>query len=237
MDEYEAHAIVIKDHPVSEKGWGELMKSHQKVGNDFSLSRFDAFTEKDVNPIMKQYRINWNWPWSGSHYDTDTKIRKVAYGTKVKERRIACALSHYFLWKKCADEDRSILILEHDAIFIDRVPISVLLNSKYSVIGLNDPANATRKSPVFDKIVKEGKSRGEELIPVPNIDKEEIAQGLAGASAYLIKPDAASELITKVSSVGLWPNDALICRQLFDFIGVSTKYYTKVQGLVSTTTR
>ena len=36
---------------------------------------------------------------------------------------------------------------------------------------------------------------------------------------------------------GLWPNDALMCKQVIPRLGVTTKYYTEVQGTPSTTTR
>ena len=63
-----------------------------------------------------------------------------------------------------------------------------------------------------------------------------IPQGLAGNSAYIIKPWAAKKVIQEVKEIGAWPNDALLCYQNFSFLAVTKKYYTRVQGLPSTTT-
>ena len=71
---------------------------------------------------------------------------------------------------------------------------------------------------------------------VPKIDHYDIPQGLAGNSAYIIKPSGASRMLELVKQHGLWPNDALMCRQLVPRLGVTKKFYTKVQGLRSTTT-
>jgi GR25 family glycosyltransferase involved in LPS biosynthesis len=63
-----------------------------------------------------------------------------------------------------------------------------------------------------------------------------VPQGLAGNSAYIIKPKGAEELIMAVEKYGAWPNDAIMCKQLIPNMGVTRRFYTKVQGLPSTTT-
>jgi GR25 family glycosyltransferase involved in LPS biosynthesis len=67
------------------------------------------------------------------------------------------------------------------------------------------------------------------------IDDDKIPQGLAGNSAYIIKPEGARRLLELVKEYGLWPNDAIMCRQLISKLGITKTYYTKVQGLESTT--
>jgi hypothetical protein len=71
--------------------------------------------------------------------------------------------------------------------------------------------------------------------PVPWVTDRIIPQGLPGNSAYVIKPWAAQQLIDAQHSIGWWPNDAIMCRQLFDWLRVVKPYYTRVQGLASTT--
>ena len=72
----------------------------------------------------------------------------------------------------------------------------------------------------------------------PYVDEDmKVPQGLAGNSAYFIKPEGAEQMISLVYKYGMWPNDALMCRQLVNGLGVTRKFYTKVQGLKSTTTR
>ena len=72
--------------------------------------------------------------------------------------------------------------------------------------------------------------------PVPRIDEFNIPQGLAGNSAYVIKPAGAIKMIELAQEHGMWPNDALMCYQLIESLGVTRNFYTRVQGLRSTTT-
>ena len=48
----------------------------------------------------------------------------------------------------------------------------------------------------------------------------------------------ANTMLNLVDQYGLWPNDALMCRQLVGIkkLGVTTTHYTKVQRTKSTTT-
>ena len=69
-----------------------------------------------------------------------------------------------------------------------------------------------------------------------SVDDVEVPQGLAGNSAYLITPKGAKKLLDKVREVGLWPNDAVMCKQFFPWMQVVYPYYTTIQrGLKSTT--
>ena len=70
----------------------------------------------------------------------------------------------------------------------------------------------------------------------PWIDSQSVPQGLAGNSAYIIKPEGAKQMLELVDRYGLWPNDAIMCRQLFPLLGVTKTHYTWIQGLRSTTT-
>jgi hypothetical protein len=113
------------------------------------------------------------------------------------------------------------------------------------VCGLNSPVGTTRKANFFDTKVREslgplGKyiSKVSGLVTVPYVDEIgdlPLPAGLAGNSAYIIKPWAAKKLLAKVLEVGLWPNDALMCRQFFPWLQVYYPYFTEVQNLPSTT--
>jgi GR25 family glycosyltransferase involved in LPS biosynthesis len=150
------------------------------------------------------------------------------------ETRIACFFSHYLLWEQCVNENEPFLILEHDAEFINKVNWDHLEKSKYQIIGINDPRGATRRSLEYHKSVQASKYT---IAPPPYIDDQHVPQGLAGNSAYCIKPLGAKKLIELVEKNGIWPNDAIMCKQLLPgMLGQTKKYYTKVQGLVSTTT-
>jgi len=127
-----------------------------------------------------------------------------------------------------------IMVFEHDSRIIRKLPAdSTFQKSKFDIIGINDPSMATRKSKVYhDMILK----NTEFFQPVPRIDEFNIPQGLAGNSAYVIKPAGAIKMIDLAQEHGMWPNDALMCYQLIETLGVTRNFYTRVQGLRSTTT-
>ena len=183
--------------------------------------------------------IEWTWPIShfGECIDLQTGLYKRAYEAKDPDRVIACALSHFRLWKKCVELDQPIMILEHDARFIRNFDVSDLDKKNWGAVGLNDPRGNTRKGRKFHELVA---ACGEGIHRVPIIDEPTeppLPMGLAGNSAYVIKPFFADKLLKEVERIGMWPNDAIMCRQLFPMdLKVVYPYYTEVERGVSTTT-
>jgi GR25 family glycosyltransferase involved in LPS biosynthesis len=227
-----AHVIQIEGNEISQKGTDILIASSNKVKNKFSIEKFDAITSKMTDALMVGNGLKWKYPWQGQETDLKTGLIKTAYQTEIKENRIACALSHWLLWHKCKTLDEPILILEHDAIFIKKLDYNSILKNNYDIIGINSPAAATRRAHQFHDIVQ---SKAAWIQPTPDIDEFNVPQGLAGNSAYIIKPAGASNLLNAVKEHGLWPNDAIMCKQLIPRLGVTKEYYTRVQGLPSTT--
>jgi len=228
-----ARVITIKGNNVSVRGYDALVQSSKKVGNDFEIEMHEATTADIAEVTMRGCGLKWNYPWEGETIDFASGLTKRAYPTAYKERRIACAMSHYRLWFECMEKDYPILIMEHDALFVHKLDYGFILDSKYDIIGINNPLMATRKAQRFYDLVK---GRTEELQPIPDIDNFNIPQGLAGNSAYIIKPSGAKAVIDAINQYGLWPNDAIMCKQLIKNMGVTRRFYTKVQGLPSTTT-
>jgi len=233
-----AYCIVISGNEVSTGGFNVLKTSlkHTHNTNVFELEQFEATTAEFANVTLMGNGLKWTYPWEGESIDFKSGLTLRAYATAYKERRIACFMSHYRLWHHCIKLNEPILILEHDAIFIHRINeeiLQYLLDSKYDIIGINNPLMATRRAQKFFDIVK---SNSEQLQPVPTIDEFNIPQGLAGNSAYIIKPAGAQNLLKAVEEYGAWPNDAIMCKQLIPNMGVTRSFFTKVQGLPSTTT-
>jgi len=228
-----AYAITLDENDVSQRGYEQLRASHEAVGNDFMLFKAPAVKPEEVDWRWEFYGFKWAWPESGIDYCPITKLRRHAYGGRNPKRRHACFWSHFQLWEICSQSNIPMIILEHDAKFIQKLDLEPLLASEYGVIGLNSPFNATRLPQKYHSVLQASEGP---IGPCPEIDRWEVPQGIAGASAYLIKPWAAEQIIAKTKEVGAWPNDAIICRQLFDFIGATKTYYTEVQGLPSTTT-
>jgi GR25 family glycosyltransferase involved in LPS biosynthesis len=225
-----AYAIVIKDMEVSEFAFGKLKESSFKVKNSFEIKRFDAVVPNDVDNLLKTYNIEWNYPWEGNVSDFATGLTKSAYVTAQPKARIAAALSHYTLWMKASMLDEPILILEHDAYFTTRYDLK---ETKGDIIGINNPLGCTRKSKVYYNTIIQGQ---EMFQRAPTIDDITVPQGLAGNSAYIIKPQGAKHMLNLVKEYGLWPNDALMCKQLVPNLYVTRKFFTTVQHTRSTTT-
>lgn len=225
--------ITIKDNELSEKAADNCIKSSVKVGNAFTIEKFDAIIPRQVDALMSKYNLKWNYPWQGEEFDFATGLKKSAYKTAEPKKRIACALSHYLLWKRSWDSNEHFLILEHDAIFTDRFDPHYILASNFNAVGINTPLGNTRKAQVFHEQVQQSKDKP--IVITPTIDDVSIPQGLAGNSAYVISPSGAKLLIDLAHQYGLWPNDALMCKQLVSRLGVTTKYYTTTQGIESTT--
>lgn len=226
-----ALAIVIEGHDVSEAGFKQLVKSSNDVNNPFKIDRWDATTAEDVPSYLSSEQIMWNWPITGDDIEISSGLRKKAYAGNVRTRA-ACAISHHRLWRLCVDINDPILVLEHDAKFIKQLTLNPR-ELTVPILGINDPRNATRKALVFHEKLQASK---DEIQLVPHVDTDPtIPHGLAGNSAYIITPKGAKALLELVRSKGLWPNDAIMCRQLIPQLSTTRTYYTTVQGLPSTT--
>ena len=222
-------AIVIPNHKNSLYCYHQLKKSSEEVHNEFDIEKFPATTPEKVPYRLKKYQIEWNYPSKGKIYDEDTKLIKSAYAGNNEEARIACAISHFELWYHISRQSEGALILEHDAYFINKLDV----NLQIPITSINSPLKATRKAQQYHQKVQQSK---EAFALAPWIDNDKrIPQGLPGHSAYFIQPSAAQEMVELVYKYGLWPNDALMCKQLVSNLFVSKKYYTKVQNAISTT--
>ena len=226
-----AVSIVIKDNAVSELGYSRLVESSKSVDNYFDIVRCDAITPDKVDNFMEISGIKWNYPWEGEVVDFATGLKKSAYKTVNPKARMACACSHYSLWQESSTTNTTMLILEHDAYFTNKIDFDPK-DVKAEILGINNPLGATRKSQLYYDMIMESAASYQ---LAPWIDNVYVPQGLAGNSAYIIKPSGAKHLIELVKQYGLWPNDAIMCRQLVPRLGVTRKFYTNIQGLKSTT--
>ena len=161
-----------------------------------------------------------------------------AYQSADQNRVIACALSHFKVWKIIAEAKETSMILEHDAIFTKKFrEQDILPDPAWGAIGLNDPRGNTRKGQLFNSMIENDFADIQKIPLIDGGDEMPLPMGLAGNSAYVMRPHAAKEVLAKIKEVGMWPNDAILCRQLFPWLRVTKKYYTTTQRNVSTTTQ
>ena len=222
-----AFAIVVPDNKTSMAGFQELNDSYDKYGHNDGLEMHEAISVDKVEMIAAGNGLNWNYPWEGKVSDLKSGLIKSAYTTADPRKRISCFVSHWYLWQKCVKLDEMILILEHDSRFIKKLPAdSTFARADFDIIGINDPSMATRKSKLYHDMILE---RVDFFQPVPRIDEFNIPQGLAGNSAYVIKPAGAKLMLELSQEYGMWPNDALMCYQLVPKLGVTRNFYTRIQ--------
>jgi len=228
-----AYIITLTENEGSTTATDIAIQSSVAVGNNFGIEIFDAVTPERVEQEMELFGLEWNWPWEHPQIDLQSGLTKMPYLTAYPKKRMACFMSHYRLWKHCAEHNEPLLILEHDVFFTRKVPLELLDDCGFHVIGLNDPRKATRKSQMYHEGVQ---LQDGPVVVCPKIDMDQVAQGLAGNSAYYLKPEGAKKLVDLVAEYGAWPNDAIMCRQLMPRkIGQLRKYCSTVQNLVSST--
>ena len=229
----DAYVIRVKDDNTASHAALKILRT---APNNVNVIMFDAVKPKDVAKKIRYFGLRWNYPWESEELDIQSGLIKKAYPTLVKEKRIACFFSHYLLWIRCVKNEVPIVIHEHDAIYYNdsERPLEDFAKSRFNIIGLNSPEKATRLAAMYDRVVQESEG---DIVRAPSIDQELIPQGIAGNSSYYIEPAGAQKMIDLVREYGIWPNDAIMCRQLVPTLGQTKKYYTYVQGLESTTSR
>jgi GR25 family glycosyltransferase involved in LPS biosynthesis len=215
-----AVSIVIKDNKISELGYSRLVESSKAVGNTFDIQRWNAITPETM------FDVTWQWPMRKKQTCNKTGLVLSAYKNIDINKRISCAQSHYVLWKKCVELNEPICILEHDAIFIKTFDLEDFAGGAMSI---NSPTNATFNDKIYDSLLENKENE------VPWVTDKTVPQGLPGNSAYIIKPCAAKKAIELQDSIGWWPNDAILCKQLCPWLTVYKPYFTTLQNIKSTT--
>ena len=215
-----AFVIAIPGHTASESAARRCIQSVQHTRSALTAEIWPAVTPDTLMPCQ------WQWPLRKKKICPVTHLELKAYKNADVKKRIACAQSHYALWKKCVEMDQPICILEHDAVFVRSFDIE---DFQGGALSINDPRGATFNAAPYHSQLIDGENQ------VPWVTDPEIPQGLPGHSAYLIKPWAAQQVIQQQDQIGWWPNDAIMCRQLFPWLRAYKPYFTVLQKMQSTT--
>ena len=220
-----AFIITMKDNPDSVKLSQRCIQSIEETKMPVDVHVSNAVVPKTLPDTLHSYfrnseiaNIYYTYPKTPeeNRHDLRSGLQLSAYPTADLDKRVSCLMSHYVLWQYAIQNDETIMILEHDAIFSRMFDPNIEFSG--SILGLNDPRGATRRANVFHDKVKEPIPLDKIVKPVvkdiPWIDDKLVPQGLAGNSAYIIKPKGARMLCELIAEHGLWPNDAIMCKQL-----------------------
>lgn len=238
------YIISIVNHHESTQATRNLVESIRNTKSEIEPIIFPATVPGTIQEDLKKIEhidttgLEWTYPTKPSEDGLDMKsgLTLHHYKTANLSNRIACMVSHMRCWQEVINRDEPIIVFEHDAVVTRQFKEKDVLTDEFKggIIGLNNPIGATRRASVFHE--KASSKNG--LSQVPSVDNQDVPQGLAGNSAYLITPKGAKKLLSKVREVGMWPNDAVMCKQFFPWLQVVYPYYTDIQkGLKSTTTR
>ena len=221
-----AFCIAIEGNEYSQRVARRCVESAQAVGVEVQL--WPATTVETVADEMRRHGLKWTWANGNTSPSVCpvTGLKQHPYRTRDNRMRYACSMSHYLLWLHCCRLDEPILILEHDAVFLLSLPEIRYVGS---AIMLNDPRGATPRGDAWAKRI-EAKGPGIHAKSVVFEDAELVPDGLAGNSAYIIAPHAAAACVAAFDHLGVWPNDATLCRQIVGGLQECYPFVTKVHA-------
>jgi hypothetical protein len=179
-----AYIIRIQGHETSERKADEAAKSCASIGMPFAF--WDAYNGLE-NPIKPP-----------AHHSQVMNMIKVTdhYMTRGE---VACALSHISLWAKCVEQDKPIVILEHDAVMLQPYLQHSVYNSICYLGGFEQAVNGWAALPT-----------------PPHASEGPNYHFLCRAHAYAIDPAVAKNLLAHVIKYGISvPLDILIRADIF----------------------
>ena len=226
-----ARVITISGHAYSEASSAACIESGSKHGIDVTV--FDAVMPDTVLAEMAHYELRWSWANNNVSDSVcpDTGLRHFPYRTADIRRKMACAMSHYLLWRECAAQDDVYLILEHDARFVTAMPDIDF----HGACQINDPRRGGYRGTWHSDVMTKRGTQGVHPLTAKRPVNSGVPDGFSGHSAYLVKPWAAQKFVNAYHRLGMWPNDATVCLQLFPWLEEYYPFVTVVDQQESTT--
>ena len=227
-----AFVITIKGHEYSNLKADQCIKTAAEIGK-INVERFYGVNKDEARSVMKKHGLKWSWADNNTQPSICpiTKLQHSPYYPSNPDFSplIGCTMSHYSLIMRCVELNEPILILEHDSVFIREFPEFDFKG----ICQINDPNGGGKNGKWLSNQMKRKGIMG--VSPkTRNAVGPMAPDGLAGNSAYVIKPFAAQELIDKYHQLGVWPNDAIMCIQLFPYLEEYYPFINKAVQEIST---
>lgn len=171
----EAHIINLSNAKErKEKMQEEIAKLGSQEGVRFHFYEAISFESERFLHYQKQ----WDWDWLACLYR----------GKKLSDGEKACFASHYCLWERCVRENRAMLILEDDIVFLEGFLQKVGRIEKKEVDFVRLMSFFQKKMRVFDE------------------DLNLTFESICGTQGYYLTPMGAKKLLAK-SKIWLCPVD------------------------------
>lgn len=190
--------IRLKNNTISEKYAAECIAQAKNFG--ITVECFDAINGLEYTDHLNALKIQPRYKFK--------KGRAGVYG---------CFLSHYYLWKKCLEDNVPYTILEHDGYFIRPLPLDIL--DKFEDVLKLD--NVDPWSKTYNESVLGDGTKDIDIIKYFNPktkfeEKNQTGNYMRGAYGYIIKPHAAKKLVDWISINGFVPADCQLGDAIVD---------------------
>lgn len=174
--------ITIMDNEKSVKAAERCITSAYKDGG-LVVGKWTATTPRDnLKQLLEKEKIN---PASMAEVYSRTP------------NAVAAFLSHFSLWKMCAESGFEMTIFEHDAVCVNNIPTNISYNG---VISLGKPSYGKYQTP-----------------PLLGVNKLTSKPYFPGAHAYRIKP-AAAQMLVDQARLEAKPTDVFLNIKTFPFL-------------------
>lgn len=214
------YIITLENNQISEKYSNECIQQARQF--DILLQKYSAINGKDYLSHIHKLGIEPRY-----------KFKKGRAGV------FGCFLSHYYLWKQCAEENTPFLICEHDGYFIRSLPDNVM-DTFTDVLKLDgeDPFSKN-----YNAILEQTKDNPIEIKRYYNdkakfLEKNQTGNYMRGAYGYIIKPHAAKRIVDWIQENGFVPADQQIGDAIVDIQVTSPTvarlhpdYFTRIKEL------
>jgi hypothetical protein len=181
-----SYIITVKNHARSEERSKRCQQSCDKVGMSYRVwDAYDGTGNTIIEPDHSKNNSFMSMLKITDHYLTKGEL--------------ACALSHISLWVRCVEIDRPIVILEHDAVVVNKIEA---LNSYNSIVYLGGSEWARSNWP---------------MTPVPpHATEGPNYHFICRAHAYAIDPAVAKNMLAHVLKMGIGaPLDIILRTDIF----------------------
>jgi hypothetical protein len=199
MQPSKAYIIRVEGHEDSEEKSAHCAESCDKVGQEWEY--WEAYNGLDGE--IKD----------ASHHNAIMECLKVTdhYMTRGE---VACALSHISLWAKCVIEDQPLIVLEHDAVMVQKYEHHAVYNSICYLGG------------------HEQVKQGWKVLPTPpHASEGPNYHFICRAHAYAIDPAVAKNMLAHVLKMGICgPLDILLRADIFPIHQMGIYAYNEWDG-------
>lgn len=203
-----AYIITVKGNENSEKYSVRCQESCKQIGMPYKV--WDAYNGIGTPGVITP----------PEHLKNDKLMNMMKITDHYLTRgEVACALSHISLWEHCADIDRPIVILEHDAVMVKKFESFESYNTIVYLGG------------------SEWTHQGWKIYPIPpHASEGRNYLFICRAHAYAIDPQMAKNLLSHVLKVGICaPLDIMMRADLFTIVHQGVYAYDIMSDKLDTT--